>query len=164
MTELKHGNQILEHIPNTNYDIMNWNGFKIVVGMGRGPYIFNIIQERRNQNKANIFLIAGNPGEGKSYFALRMAEIFDKDFDVTIQVVFDRAQLLFLLGNDSPLKRGQVLMIDEAQFTAGNRSWWDEIQRELMSALEAIRSRGYIIMIVALHRNLLDLVIRQYVL
>ncbi|MCJ7633584.1 hypothetical protein MUP77_14500, partial [Candidatus Bathyarchaeota archaeon] len=39
-----------------------------------------------------------------------------------------------------------------------------EIQRELMSALEAIRSRGYIIMIVALHRNLLDLVIRQYVL
>lgn len=146
------------------YKLLNWNGFKIASGMGKGPFVLDDIENRRNHNKSNIFLVAGNPGEGKTYFSIRLGEIFDKDFDVTKQVVFERAQLLQLLGNASPLKRGQVIIVDESQFLVGARSWYDEIQRELLNALEAIRSRGYIIIIVALHRNLLDLIIRQYVL
>jgi hypothetical protein len=156
--------QIIGELEGTNCKIMNWHGFGIAVGPGRGPFILDDVENRRNKSKSNIWLMAGPPGEGKSYFALRLAEILDADFDVTVQVVFERTQLLKLIGNDSPLKRKQVIMIDEAQFLAGARSWYDTIQVDLMNQLEAVRSKGYIIIIVALHRNLLDLIIRQYVL
>jgi len=72
--------------------------------------------------------------------------------------------LLRLIGPDSPLKRGQVIVVDEAQYVAGARRWYEEIQKDVMENIEAVRSRGYIIIIVALHLNLLDIIIRKYVL
>ena len=59
---------------------------------------------------------------------------------------------------------GQVIVIDEAQFIAGARRWYEDIQKDVMEHIEAIRSKGYVILIVALHINLLDKIIRKYVL
>lgn len=52
---------------------------------------------------SSIGAIAGPPGEGKSYFGLRLAEIFDPDFDVTLQVVFTRQHLIYYLGESKIL-------------------------------------------------------------
>ena len=111
-----------------------------------------------------MILICGPPGEGKSYFAIRLAQIFDDKFEPVQQIVFERTHLLYLLSAQSPLKMGQVILIDEAQFIAGSRRWYEEIQKDIMEHIEAIRSRGFVILIVALHINLLDKIIRQYVL
>ena len=72
------------------------------------------------------------------------------------QVVFDRGHFLYLIGNKSPLKRGQIIMADEAQYAMGSRNWYEDLQQDLMEAVESVRSRGYIILIVALHLNMLD--------
>jgi hypothetical protein len=59
---------------------------------------------------------------------------------------------------------GQVIIIDEAQFIAGSRRWYEDVQKDVMEHIEAIRSKGFVIIIVALHLNLLDKIIRNYVL
>jgi len=158
------GSQFLRDVPGTPYRIMNWHSFQVVTGPGKGPFFFNEIEIRRQENRSNIIVVTGPPGEGKSYCALRLAEIFDPKFDVNEQVVFERHHLLRLIGPDSPLKRGQVIVVDEAQYVAGARRWYEEIQKDVMENIEAVRSRGYIIIIVALHLNLLDIIIRKYVL
>lgn len=144
--------------------IFNWNSFGIIVGHGKTTFILDEIQYRRRKVKQNMMIVVGQPGEGKSYFALRLSEILDKDFNPFMQIVFDRSHLLWLLGPNSPLKMGQVILIDEAQFVAGARRWYEDVQKDVMEHIEAIRSKGFIVIIVALHINLLDKIIRKYVL
>jgi len=144
--------------------IYNWNGYKILVGYGKTTLVLDEIQHRRKKVKQNTMIIVGPPGEGKSYFALRLAQILDKHFDPFIQIVFEQTHLLWLIGPTSPLKMGQVIIIDEAQFVAGARRWYEDIQKDVMEHIESIRSKGYIVLIVALHINLLDKIIRKYVL
>ena len=144
--------------------LYNWHGYKIITGHGKGTAILDDIEHRRRTVKQNMIVVVGAPGEGKSYFALRLAQIFDPKFNPYQQVVFERAHLLNLLGPTSPLKMGQVIIIDEAQFIAGARRWYEDIQKDVMEHIEAIRSRGFVILIVALHLELLDKIIRNYVL
>jgi len=146
------------------FNVLNWHGYKVLSGIGKSSFILDEIQHRRNSLKQNMIIVVGAPGEGKSYFALRLAEILDKKFNPFIQVVFDRTHLLWLIGADSPLKMGQVIVIDEAQFIAGARRWFEDLQKDIMEHIEAIRSKGFVVLIVALHINLLDKVIRKYVL
>ena len=162
--QLERPSSIVAEINNTNLKIENWRGFGVLTGPGHDTHIFDEIQRRRRKIEQNMILIVGSPGQGKSYFGLRLAEIFDPDFDPALQIVFEQAHLLYLIGATSPLKRGQVLLIDEAQFIAGARNWFTEVQKSIMEHIEAIRSRGWIVIIVALHMNLLDKVIRNYVL
>lgn len=144
--------------------VMNWHGFNVQIGSFKSPFFFNEIQNRRNRNKSNIIVITGSPGEGKTYFGIRLAEIFDKKFNPKTQIVFTRPQLLHVIGEKSPLKRGQVIVIDEAHYGMGSRRWMENVQKDLMDALASVRSRGYVIIIVCLHIQMLDVIIRKYVL
>ena len=80
------------------------------------------------------------------------------------QTVFDREHFLHLIGNETPLKRGATIMADEAQYAMGVRRWYEDLQKDLMESIESVRSRGFIILIVALHLELVDKVIRKFVL
>jgi hypothetical protein len=144
--------------------LMNWNGYKIVAGHGKSTFLLDEIQYRRRAVKQNMILICGSPGEGKSYFALRLAQILDDKFNPYEQIAFERTHLLNLIGTNSPLKMGQAIVIDEAQFIAGARRWYEDVQKDVMENIEAIRSKGFVILIVALHLNLLDKIVRNYVL
>lgn len=145
------------------YKIMNWNGYKVISGHGKSTYLLDDFERRRRHVMQNINIVVGDPGSGKSYFALRLAEVLDPKFNPYKQVVFERSHLLWLFGTNSPLKMGQAIIIDEAQFIAGARSWFDEVQRDVMNHIEAIRSRGFVIIIVSLHIDLLDKVMRKFV-
>ena len=68
-----------------------------------------------------------------------------------------------LIGPDSPLKMGQCIILDESQWGANSRSWYDKVQQDLMLQLEAIRSKGFCIFIVSLSEASLDLIARNYV-
>lgn len=143
---------------------MNWHGYAVQVGSYKSPFFFNSVQSRRTQNKSNIIIITGPPGEGKTYTGIRLAEIFDHRFDPEKQIVFSRPHLLHVIGENTPLKRGQVILIDEAHYGMGSRRWMENVQKDLMDALASVRSKGFIIIIVSLHIELLDIIIRKYVL
>lgn len=168
MSKIKHvpgGDQfsIIEHEEN-QIKVMNWQDYNVQVGSYRTAYFFKDIEKRREKNKSNIIIVTGSPGEGKTYTGLRLAEIFDKHFDPSTQIVFSRPQLLHVIGEHSPLKRGQVILIDEAHYGMGSRRWMENVQKDLMDALASVRSRGFIIIIVCLHIEMLDKIVRKYVL
>ena len=50
-------------------------------------------------------------------------EIFDKKFNPVIQIIFYREQLLDIISKKVKLKRGQVIILDEAHMSAGARHW-----------------------------------------
>lgn len=156
--------------------IMNWNGYEVAVSASLQPYFFNAIQNRRKQNRSAIIVITGPPGEGKSYLAIRLSQILDRKFKILdidkmpapgkdpSQVPFERAHFLYLIGDNSPLEREQVILPDEAQYSMGSRRWYEDIQKDLMEQIESVRSQGFVIIIVALHLQLLDVIIRKFVL
>lgn len=147
-----------------NNKLYNWHGYRIVVGHGKNTAILDEIQYRRRTVKQNMIIVVGPPGEGKSYFAIRLGEVLDPKFNPYLQIVFDHTHLLWLIGPNSPLKMGQVIAVDEAQFIAGARRWYEDIQKDVMEHIESIRSKGFVVIIVALHINLLDKIVRKYVL
>lgn len=159
----KGGDAYVGVVNGTPYKIQNWHGYGLVVGPGKQSLILDDIENRRQRVKQNMMVVVGPPGQGKSYYAIRLAEILDPKFKPKLQIVFERTHLLWLIGSNSPLKMGQAIIIDEAQFIAGARRWYEDIQKDVMEHIEAIRSRGFIIIIVVLHLNLLDKIIRRFV-
>lgn len=142
---------------------IDWHGFYVKVGPGYSPFFFNELETIRKNIEACIIVITGPAGKGKTYFGLRLAEIMDTRFNVNAQVPFGSDEFLKLISEDSPLKMGQVIVPDETQFTMGSRDWYKDIQRDLMNQLEAVRSKGYIIILVALNMKVLDIIARNYV-
>lgn len=161
-------------------EYINWGGFKIAsYGASRLTTEFlDEVASRRKNNRSVIIIVTGAPGEGKSYLAKRFCEIFDPKFNILdtddertrmlgkdpSQVPFDRESFLHLIGVDSPLSYGQCILPDEAQYAMGARNWYDDLQKDLMESIESVRSKGFIIVIVALHLDLLDKIIRKFVL
>lgn len=157
---------------------VNWNGYKLGImdEGGMTTEFFDQIAGRRENNQSVIIIVAAAPGKGKSYLAKRFAQIFDPKFTILdldkmplpqedpSQVVFERQHFHFLIGNDSPLDFGQCIVADEAQFALGSRRWYEDLQKDLVEAIESVRSKGLIIVIVALHLDLLDKIIRKFVL
>lgn len=142
---------------------MKHTGYRFMVGSGRNVFFMNLISGIKKRQEACILCVTGRGGKGKTYLAIRLATILDPIFDPVIQVVYTTEQLMKLLSEDSPLKRWQVIVVDEANMSMGNRTWSDELQKGLMSQMEAVRSKGYVIIIVSLGIDLLDVVIRKHI-
>ena len=168
--------------------LRNYNGFLVpAMGNVNGDF-FDFIERRRRLNESTISAICGGAGTGKSWWTIRLAEILDKRFYISDtpqdpttfkeelkkarenhtpipragQICFSREWLLYLLGNNSPLKYGQVIIIDESSYSMSSRDWFNNIQNDLMLSLQSIRSRGFIILIVSIHISLLDKILRKY--
>ena len=144
--------------------VMNWRGSLIEVGDGFSPFFLREVESRKRNIEACIIGLFGGAGKGKTYMGLRQAELIDPKFNPEIQIAFGPESFLYLIGPDSPLRMGQVIIVDEAQFSAGSRNWYNQIQKDLMAHLEAVRSKGLIIFIVALNIKTLDVIARSYVL
>ena len=170
MTELEvkpkfgEGTPIIGDIEGTDLQVYNRHGHWFAIGPGHSMKILDEIEHNRSAVKQNMIIVVGSPGGGKTYYAMRLAQLFDPQFNPTIQVVFERSAFLRLIGADSPLKMGQAIIVDEAQFVMSARTWQLDIQKDVLENIEAVRSAGYIIIIVALHLKLMDVIIRDFVL
>lgn len=142
---------------------MNWHGFRVKTGAGYSPFLFNELQRRRRNIEASIIVITGRARKGKTYMAIRLGEIMDAGFNPDTQIPFGGQEFINLISETSPLKMGQYIVPDEAQFAAGARTWYDDIQKDLMNQLEGIGSKGYTIILVALSIKVLDNIARNYI-
>ena len=147
-----------------NYKFMNYRGTRVKVGIGQTPFLLNIITRKLHNEESIVIVITGPPGIGKTYFALRIAEMVDKKFNPDIQVVYEQKQLLKIISDDSPIHKGQAVIIDEAQFSVGGRNWHEQLQKDLMEQLQAVRSKGLVLILVVLGIDILDLTLRKYIL
>jgi len=136
--------------------------------------IIDEILRRCKNNESVVIVVTGPPGSGKTYFAMRFAQKLDKLFHIrdtptpppdkdSSQLAFGREHLTYLTGAKSPLKRDQVVALDEGHFGVGARSWQKSDQQDLTNYIAAIRSKGFILMIIALHSEMVDKLLRNFV-
>lgn len=140
-----------------------WGKAESAAGVpGLGPHVLNEFARRRNNKESVICAVYGGPGVGKTYWALAAAQLLDPKFDASKQILFSREQILNVVNGATKIQRGQVLIIDEAQFSMLSRSFANVDQITTINQLVAIRSRGFIIFIVILGVSMLDKIARDF--
>ena len=151
-----------------------YHGTLWVKGGAFSTAIIDEILRRCKNNESVVIVVTGPPGSGKTYFAMRFGQKLDKLFHIndtpapppdkdSSQLAFGREHLTYLTGARSPLKRDQVVALDEGHFGVGARSWQKADQQDLTNYIAAIRSKGFILMIIALHTEMVDKLLRNFV-
>jgi len=112
-------------------------------------YLVAQIKKRIQRKKNFVACIVGETGSGKSYYALRLAELIKPNFDVNLNVVFTAKDFLKRINDRDPetmLKKGDVLIFDEAGTGEGisSREWWNLTNRLINYMLQTFRYRQII--------------------
>ena len=153
----------VEEFKRKGIKFINWHGWSVPTGPGCSTWFYDEISHRLSHNKSVVCLFVGPPGSGKSYMALRLAQIFDPKFDPEKQVCFTRLELYNVLAGKVKVRRGQVLILDESHVTVGARTYQVQEQRELVNLIAAARSKGYALFVITLHAAMTDVIIRRYI-
>lgn len=110
---------------------------------GTSPKSWLLRQKWARLNKQNehwMCCIVGREGMGKSYTAIKLANLIDPGFSVE-QIMSEPEDLLGRLQSED-FERGQVFVFDEAGVALGNRTWAEKAQVKFNQALQLIRSHN----------------------
>ncbi len=103
----------------------------------------SLIKQRIRQNKNFIALISGATGSGKSYASLRIGEELDPDFNID-RVVFNGRELMALI-NSGTLKKGSVIVFEEAGIEINSRNWQSTTNKMLNFLMQTFRHRNIVL-------------------
>jgi hypothetical protein len=99
--------------------------------------IQKVLSRLHNKNQNWICVICGPTGTGKSYTALRIAELIDPDFDID-RCTFHAEEFLNLV-NSGVLKTGSAIILDEAGVGIPARQWYDICNKSVNYVLQTFR-------------------------
>lgn len=163
------------HLESEGYKAQKYGHTINITGPGLSTQIYDEIRGKQKHNESVAIVITGQPGKGKTYLAIRWGQKLDPSFHINDtpppppreddgQVTFDREHIQYLVGADTPIKRTQVIVMDEFHFGGGSRSWQNKDQQKLVNLIAAIRSKGFVLIIVVLSTKMVDNYIRDFVL
>lgn len=94
-------------------------------------------------NKNCMICLVGDPGQGKSWAAIRLAELLDPAFNAD-KVTFRPKRMLERINEEHPT--GDITVADEAGVSMNAKTWWDSDQIQIGNILETWRhqNRGLI--------------------
>ncbi len=99
------------------------------------------IRHRLHDSQLNWLAVwVGPPGSGKSWSALRVAELIDDSFSWD-RGSFDVGSVLESVWEKTP-PRGSVVMLDEAGLAVDSRRWFEHANRALAYMVESFRYLG----------------------
>ena len=99
------------------------------------------IRHRLHDSQLNWLAVwVGPPGSGKSWSALRVAELIDPSFSWS-RGSFDVSSVLESVWEKTP-PRGSVVMLDEAGLAIDSRRWFEHANRALAYMVESFRYLG----------------------
>jgi hypothetical protein len=125
--------------------------------------IRHIVESRFRQKKCTFIAICGGVGEGKSYTALRIAEIIQPDFNVKEQVVYYPQQFLQVIEN-ARSKGYKVVVLDEAHTTVPARLWYTFTNLAVSLVASTFRQlKSLVVIIVAPNINWIEKSLREMV-
>lgn len=116
---------------------------------------------RRNKNW--LCAVCGETGSGKSYLAGRISELIDPSFIPCIiengirsrVAIGDAAELNDILKSGT-LKRGNMIIFDEAGIAIGSRDWFTEMNKVTMYILQTFRHMNIGVIFTVPDINFLD--------
>jgi len=103
-------------------------------------FVKNVRYRLLKQNKNWLAIVCGDTGSGKSYSALSLADlIVSRGITVKRNVVFNPVQFLQKL-TDKSLKKGDILIFDEAGVGMSSREWYSTQNKLMGSVLQTFRN------------------------
>jgi len=153
-----------EELEKLGMKLINYNGFAILQGPNQSLQYFDDVHHALNNSKSSVAAVVGRPGSGKSYLALRLAEMFDPNFDVDKQVLFCREDILDVMSGKVEVKQKQCIILDESHIAIGSRNWAASEQKSIVELLATIRHLGLLVFIIVLHPTQLDSQVRNFLL
>jgi len=119
---------------------------------------FDTLRWRIKRNKNALVIITGPTGSGKSWGALRIAEILDSTFTMD-RVCFSPVEFLEMVKKHyegEPLPEGSVIVIDEAGVQYSSRDWQGFNNRILGLLAQSFRSLNWIVIFTLPHFSYLE--------
>lgn len=117
------------------------------------------IKQRINKNKNFITTLTGPTGSGKSWTALSIGEMLDKDFNID-RVVFSGTELMNLI-NSGNLKSGSVIVWDEAGVNLSNRNWQALTNKLINYLLQTFRHKNFVLIFTVPYTDFVDAATRK---
>jgi len=96
------------------------------------------IRTRFRNNQNWLGLIVGQTGTGKSWAAVKLCEIIDKNFNIN-NICFDSRELLELIDGGE-LNKGSMLLYDEAGISFGARDFYQDVNKALSYFFQGFRA------------------------
>lgn len=118
-------------------------------------YLVEFIKTRvLDYNKNFMGICCGPTGSGKTYSMIRLGELIDPDFKIT-NIVFTVKEFIELL-NSKTLKRGAVILFDEAG-TGINKKQWFSVSNKLFNyILQTFRYMNYVVIFTTPNLSFID--------
>ena len=117
------------------------------------------MNQRIERRKNFITFISGPTGSGKSWTSLAIAELVDPNFDVE-RVVFSGKALMKLI-NSGKLKKGSVIVFEEAGVEMSNRNWQSVVNKMINYLFQTFRHRNFILIMNAPYMDFVDSATRK---
>lgn len=105
-------------------------------------------------NRNSIATCVGEPGSGKSHAMLGLAVSIDSEFTLE-QCVFEYDAFVDLLVSDD-LKRGSIIIWDEAGVDAGSREAMTRRNRHISKIAQTFRHKNYGLFMTVPNANMID--------
>lgn len=122
-------------------------------------YWIQYLHQRIRNNKNFLGITTGPTGSGKSYTALSIGEMTDKNFDVD-RVVFTGRELMDLINNGN-LKKGSVIIWDEAGIDLSSRSWQSLTNKMINFLIQTFRHKNFILLFTTPYSSFVDKATRK---
>jgi len=114
------------------------------------------LKSRLKNRQHFIVLIVGRPGSGKSYTALRIAELVDENFTLE-NVAYTPKEFISLVKNR---REGSAIVFDEAGVAIYSREWQKKINRAFAKLIQVLRYKCLGIIFTTPHALFLDKAVR----
>lgn len=117
----------------------------------------NIRAKLLNQNKNFLMIVAGEPGSGKSYGAMRLGQLIDHSFNIN-KVVFTSKQFMEAIQN---AKKGDCIIFDEAGVGVPSRDWYTIQNKMLGYVVQTFRHLNLCIIFTVPNISFIDVQLRN---
>jgi len=108
----------------------------------------------------NVVVVCGAEGSGKSNLAWQIAHAYNPTFDLTTNYVYSAEDFREKLKEGNDLKN--TFWMDEGSNIANNRDWQSMDNKDFISILEMMRSRGWTLIFCIPSFERLDVYIREH--
>lgn len=136
----------------------------LILMKDKKPVLVHWLYDRVMLKNLNALVcFTGNPGSGKSYGAIRLAELTAKKNGVEFNVdhiVFTPREFMNMI-NGGELKKGSILILDEAGVAINSRKWQSAINLMMNYVIQTFRHKNYIIIMCVPYFDFIDTAIRK---
>jgi len=126
--------------------------------MDKGERWIKIEQRNIKSGKGRNLLVLGEPGSGKSWACLRMAELLDLNGFTSDKIAFTERQFLELVMNS---KKGDCIVYEEVGVNISNRTWW--LNKGQNSLVQTMRHKNLFVILNCPNQDFVDNQIRKLV-